>query len=86
MITVLLQTEKHMFLEDVITFVGIHEEHLTAAILAIRHSLDKLPLDLVVTAVSLIRELSQYKYTWRLTHEKSMFSIMVSYMLLQKLI
>lgn len=80
MLTVLLQTKKHLFLDEVITFMGIHEEHIIACIMDIRHSLDRWPLDLAVTALTLIRELSQYKYTWRLTHEKSMFAIMVSHL------
>jgi hypothetical protein len=80
MLTVLLQTKKHLFLDEVITFMGIHEEHIIACIMNIRHSLDKWPLDLAVTALTLIQELSQYKYTWRLTHEKSMFAIMVSHL------
>lgn len=80
MLTVLLQTKKHLFLDEVITFMGIHEEHIITCIMDIRHSLDKWPLDLAVTALTLIRELSQYKYKWRLTHEKSMFAIMKAVM------
>ncbi|XP_069692288.1 nucleoporin Nup188 [Periplaneta americana] len=80
MLTVLLQSQKHLFLDEVITFVGIHEEHIIASILAVRHSLDKWPLDLAVTALTLIRELSHFKYTWRLSHEKSMFTIMKAVM------
>jgi hypothetical protein len=85
MLTVLLQAKKHLFLDEVITFMGIHEEHIIACIMDIRHSLEKWPLDLVVTALTLIRELSQYKYTWRLTHERSMFAIMVSPLNLREL-
>lgn len=78
MLTVLLQSKKHLFLDEVITFMGIHEEHIISCVMNIRHSLDKWPLDLAVTALTLIRELSQFQYTWRLAHEKSMFAIMVS--------
>ncbi|KAJ9586795.1 hypothetical protein L9F63_019615, partial [Diploptera punctata] len=81
MITVLLQSEKYMFLDDVITFMGIHEEHIISSILGIRYSVDKWPLDLSVTVLTLIRELSQYKDTWRLAHEKSMFTIMRAVMM-----
>jgi hypothetical protein len=85
MLTVLLQTKKHLFVDEVITFMGIHEEHIIACIMDIRRSLDKWSLDLAVTALTLIRELSQYKYTWRLTHERSMFAIMVSHLNLYEL-
>jgi hypothetical protein len=85
MLTILLQSKQHLFLDEVITFMGIHKEHIIACIMNIRHSLDKWPLDLAVTALTLIRELSQFKYTWRLTHEKSMFSIMVSSLKLYEL-
>jgi len=78
MLTVLLQSKQHLFLDEVITFMGIHEEHIIACVMNIRYSLDKWPLDLAVTALTLIRELSQFKCAWRLTHEKSMFNIMVS--------
>jgi hypothetical protein len=65
--------------------MGIHEEHIIACIMDIRHSLDKWPLDLAVTALTLIRELSQFKDMWILAHEKSMFTIMVSCLNLHEL-
>jgi len=85
MLTILLQSKQHLFLDDIITFMGIHEEHIIACIMNIRYSLDKWPLDLAVTALTLIQELSQFKYAWRLTHEKSMFNIMVGSILLYEL-
>lgn len=80
MLTVLLQSKQHLFLDEVITFMGIHEEHIIACVMNIRYSLDKWPLDLAVTALTLIRELSQFKNAWKLTHEKSMFNIMKAVM------
>jgi hypothetical protein len=85
MLTVLLQSRKHLFLDEVITFMGIHEEHIIACIMDIHHSLDKWTLDLAVTALTLIRELSQFKDMWRLAHEKSMFTIVVSCLNLHEL-
>lgn len=85
MLTVLLQSKKHLFLDEMITFIGIHEEHVTACVMDVRHSLDKWSLDLAVTALTLIRELSQFKDMWRLAHEKSMFAVVVSRLNLREL-
>ncbi|XP_021941566.1 nucleoporin NUP188 homolog [Zootermopsis nevadensis] len=80
MLTILLQSKKHLFLDEMITFIGIHEEHVTACVMDVRHSLDKWSLDLAVTALTLIRELSQFKDMWRLAHEKSMFAVVKAVM------
>ncbi|KAK7865103.1 hypothetical protein R5R35_014636 [Gryllus longicercus] len=79
-ITQHLQSRSFLFLENVITFVAMHDEYLVDAILSFRYSLDEKMLELSMLALNLVRTLSFYPNHWKLSHDASLSNIMFGVM------
>ncbi|XP_046993537.1 nucleoporin Nup188 [Schistocerca americana] len=70
-LTWMLTSQGHHFLEDAISFAAIHEEYLTSAILTVRHTLKQDVLRLAIKVLNFIRVLSNYHENWMFSHSHS---------------
>ncbi|XP_059613197.1 nucleoporin Nup188 [Phlebotomus argentipes] len=78
LVAVLLQRNKHLFFNDALSFVGVHEEYLIASIMLAKESLEAKSLALIKVVLDLVFEMAKYHRLWRLDHPQSMMNIMRS--------
>lgn len=78
LVTVLLQKHGSLFVQQAVTFLGIHEEYLMDSLHLVRESLEPRAMSLIRKTVGLICECTQYRKTWQLEHPQSISNLMVS--------
>lgn len=78
LVTVLLQKHGSLFVQQAITFLGIHEEYLMDSMNLVRESLEPRAMKLIQRTVGLICECTRFRKTWQLEHPQSICNLMVS--------
>lgn len=84
LVTVLLETHKHLFFKDAMFFVGIHEEFLLDCLLLAKQSLEENAVKLIKITLKLVCELVNYEKEWRIEHNQSMMNVIVSFSKIKK--
>lgn len=77
LVTVLLHKHGCLFVQQAITFLGIHEEYLMDSMNLVRESLEPRAMELIKKTVGLICECAKYRKTWQLEHSQSICNLMV---------
>lgn len=76
----LLEQHKHLFVKDVLFFVGIHEEYLVDCIVLAKTSLEPNAMKLVKITLELVSEVISFENTWRIDYFQSIMTLMVSWL------
>lgn len=77
LVTLLLQKHRSLFVDQAISFLGIHEEYLMDSMYLVRESLEPRAMSLIKRTVGLIGECTRYRKTWQMVHPQSISNLMV---------
>ena len=75
--TLMLARQRHFFLDEALTLVGVHQPAFMDVLLKLRFQpLGPEDIVLAVDVVALLRQLSAFQQTWRLQHASSMQAVL----------
>lgn len=70
--TMIVQQQRHFFLNEALTLVGVHQRLMTASLLKLQNLTHKEDVVMAVDVMALLYQLSKFQQTWRLQHWNSM--------------
>ena len=74
--TIILQQQRHFFLEAALTLVGVHQQLMTDALLQLQNPARKEDILMALDVMSLLYQLSKFQQTWRLEHMNYMRGVL----------
>ena len=72
----IMQKQRHFFLNEALTLVGVHQRLMTATLLKLQNLTRKEDVVMAVDVMALLYQLSKFQQTWRLQHWNSMQAVL----------
>ena len=74
--TVMLQQQRHFFLNEALSLVGVHQQLMTSILLKVQNPVRREDVLVAIDVMALLYQLSKFQQTWRLQHMNSMQAVL----------